>query len=406
MARGPSLYRSTNMFERRQLVVAGAVFLGFLAIGIPLAALPLQIHRNLGYSSFVVGCVISTQSVATLLTRPIAGRLCDKTGAERTARLGLLSCIFAAVLYAASAQQGAAAPVSSLTALLAGRVMLGLGESLLITGALAWGIGLSGPKRAGKVMAWTGIAMYGALAIGAPGGLRLFQAHGFLALAIAAMAFPLVSLLGSYGAPSAGTAARASVSLGDVLRVIWRPGVALALSTVAFGGLVAFLPLLYATRHWQGAGLAFTAFGLAYVLVRLLFGGLPDRAGGRHVAVVSLMIEAMGQILLWRADSPAMAALGAALTGCGCSLVLPALGLLALAGAGMRPRGTTLGIYVGFFDLSLASIGPAAGLIVSHDDYSPVFLLGALAATLALILAAVPARVSPSPLHFPNSCGS
>jgi MFS family permease len=400
MAGGPGL--NTDVFDGRLLVVVGAVFLGFLAIGTPLAALPLQIHQRLGYSSFAVGCAISAQSAATLLTRPIAGRLCDKTGARRTARLGLLSCILATVLYAASAQE-AATPVSSLTLLLAGRLMLGLGESLLITGVLAWGIGLSGPTRAGKVMAWTGIAIYGALAIGAPGGLRLFKAHGFLAVAIAAMAFPLVGLLGSYGAPSTGTAASASVSLGDVVRAIWRPGIALALSTVAFGGLAAFLPLLYATRHWQGAELAFTAFGLAYVLVRLLFGGLPDRVGGRHVAVVSLLIEAVGQTLLWRADSSVMAALGAALTGCGCSLVLPALGILALAGAGTRPRGTTLGIYVGFFDLSLASIGPAVGLIVSHDDYSPVFLIGALAATLALILAAVPARVLPSPVHLPNS---
>ena len=43
-----------------------------------------------------------------------------------------------------------------------------MGESLVITAALAWGVSLAGRERSGVVMAWVGIAMYGALALGAP----------------------------------------------------------------------------------------------------------------------------------------------------------------------------------------------------------------------------------------------
>ncbi|MBV8924328.1 MAG: MFS transporter, partial [Bradyrhizobium sp.] len=167
----------------------------------------------------------------------------------------------------------------------------------------------------------------------------------------------------------------------------------LALSTVAFGALIAFLPLLYAERHWTGTAGALAAFGAAYVLMRLAFGGLPDRVGGRPIAIVSLVIETVGQALLWRSATPEIATIGAALTGCGFSLVFPALGTLAIRKAASLPRGAAMGAYVAFFDLALALTGPVAGLAAEHDGYSTVFLLGAVGAAASVLLTLVSPQV-------------
>jgi len=51
------------------------IFLGYFAVGLPLATIPLYLHGTLGFDDLTVGIAVAAQSVATLLTRQFAGGL-------------------------------------------------------------------------------------------------------------------------------------------------------------------------------------------------------------------------------------------------------------------------------------------------------------------------------------------
>ncbi len=87
-------------------------------------------------------------------------------------------------------------------------------------------------------------------------------------------------------------------------------------------------------------------------------------------------------ILLWQAVSPWMAMAGAAISGLGFSLVFPAIGVEAVKRVPEFNRGTALGVYTAFSDVSFFLVGPIAGAIIGFFGYSSVFLF-ALISVLA-----------------------
>ena len=362
-----------------------AVFLVYLTVGAPLPVIPLFVNDRLGFDPIIVGIVIGAQAAATLLARPLAGGVSDKRGTRAAVMIGALISVLAGVFYFVGTLLESS-PVASLVAIIAGRMALGLGDSLFLTGAMAWGVQLGGPKNAGKGLMSVGIALYAAMAIGAPLGIAIFNSGGFAMLALMVAATPLIACVIAQRLPAQPVVPGIRIPLREVFGLIWRPGAGVALSGVGFAVIAAFITLYYQSHGWNGAAYGLTAFGVAFIVARLFFGGYPDRFGGARVALACLAIEVVGQLLLWFAPSPAIALLGAALTGFGYSLAFPALCLEAVRRVPPQSRGSAIGAYVVCLDFSLASAGPVAGLMVAPLGYSAIYLMGAGCAALAAML--------------------
>jgi MFS family permease len=376
-----------NVFLK-MLPITLAVFVGFLTIGLPLPVLPLHLHYTLGMSPVVVGIAVGAQFAAALLSRAWAGGLADARGPKRAMVMGLAIAAMSGTAYLASLAF-TATPATSLGVLLIGRVLLGCGESLIITGALSWGISLVGPQNAGKVMAWVGIAMYAAYSAGAPLGTLIYGSHGFAGIAIGTILIPLLALAVVAPARPVAVSSARRLPFYKVLGTVWVPGLGLLLCSVGLGVITTFVALLFAAKNWGSASLAFTAFGIAFIGARLLFAHLPDKIGGARVALVCVLIEAAGQLLIWQADHVLMAYAGAALTGFGFSLAFPGFGVEAVRRSPPQSRGAAMGAFVAFLDISLGITGPAAGAIASAGSVSTVYLAGAAAVALAAVVAVV-----------------
>jgi MFS family permease len=367
--------------------IIAALFCGYLCVGLPLPVIPLFIHDHLGFSNLIVGLVIGIQFLATVLTRGYAGRLTDHHGGKRSALQGAAFCALAGLFYLAAAMPGLS-PAISLAIIVIGRLTAGFGESQFVTGCVSWSIASVGPQRAGLSMSWTGIAMFAALAIGAPIGMALYQAYGLQAAMVACVVAPLVAAAIALRATSYTSPFGRRLPFYRVIGQIWREGLGLMLQGVGLSGLTAFASLFFAARGWGHAGLVMSAFGIGFIFVRVVFGHLPDKISGYRVALWSLLIEAIGQALIWGAPHEVVALGGALVTGLGCALVFPALGVEALKRVLPANRGSAMGAFVAFLDIAYGVAGPAAGLVAGLFGYAAVYLLGAASAILGAALVA------------------
>jgi MFS family permease len=380
----PSVSAPTHLSRPAPGIIA-ALFCGYLCVGLPLPVIPLFIHEQLGFSNVVVGLVIGIQFLATVLTRGYAGRLTDQHGGKRSALQGAGVCALAGLLYLVAAQRELP-PAISLAVIIVGRLAAGFGESQFITGCLTWSIASVGPQRAGMSMSWTGIAMFAALAIGAPIGMALYQAYGLPAAMSACILAPLVAAAIAFRTALYTSPSGRRLPFYRVIGRIWREGLSLMLQGVGLSGLTAFASLYFAAHGWGHAGLVMTAFGIGFIAVRAVLGSLPDKIGGYRVALWSLIIEAIGQALIWDSPNEVVALGGALVTGLGCALVFPALGVEALKRVLPANRGSAMGAFVAFLDIAYGFAGPAAGLIAGLFGYAAVYALGATSAVLGAAL--------------------
>jgi MFS family permease len=382
------------------LPIMGVVFVAFLVIGAAMPVLPLHVHNGLGFGTFAVGLVAGSQFAASLITRPWAGHYSDSRGAKRAVVVGLLTAILSGLLYLLSLCLSGA-PLASIALLLLGRAVLGGAESFIITAAVSWGLALADPRSTGKIIAWVGSAMFFAFAIGAPAGSALYAGYGFGGLAFATVLAPLAALLLVVPLPAAAPVPRARYSFTKVLGAVWIPGFGSALGSVGFGAVTTFVALLFANRGWANGWLAYTAYAGAFIFARLFFSQLPDRIGGAKVALICVLIETIGQALLWLAILPELALLGAALTGFGFSLVYPGFGVEAVRRVPAQSRGLAMGAYTAFLDLAQGLASPTLGLVARGAGLNAVFLLSAMtvlcAALVASWLMAYPAAVEAEP---------
>jgi predicted MFS family arabinose efflux permease len=297
-----------------------------------------------------------------------------------------------AVLMVAAALH--AFPLLSFAFLILSRLVLGVGESLGSTGSTLWGISSAGQASTAKIISFNGISTYGAMALGAPLGVALDSLCGNPQWGLASIGL-LTLLIGAFSLALAYRKSPVPVTPGEhlsfrhVLGRVAPHGMGLALGGVGYSVLATFVTLFYLSRHWTGAALCLTAFGLAFIAARLLFIQTINRFGGFPVAMACLAVESMGLLLLWISSSPWMAFSGAAITGFGFSLVFPAFGVEAVKRVAINNRGAALGVFTAFADISFFLTGPLAGVAIGVWGYSSAFAFGLVCVLGALGIAIV-----------------
>lgn len=363
-----------------------AVFAGFLVTGLALPVLPLHVNDDLGFGPVVIGIVAGAQFAAAVASRILAGTIVDRRGGKTAVLIGIAAAVLSGLLYLLS-QMAMGTALVSLVVLILGRAVLGGAESLIITGGIGWGLSLVDERQAGKVISWVGTAMFVALAIGGPLGSVLYAHFGFAAIGVATMvlpmlaAFPLIKMAGNKPASTARPG-----GWKDVAGFVLLPGFGVAFSSMGYGAVFSFSSLYLSSNRWQPVWLAFSAFSLALIVVRLVASDWSDRYGGSRVAFWSVLVQALGLVVMAIAPNVATVTAGAAISGAGYALVFPALGAEAVRDAPASSRGLAMGLYTVFVDVAMAVGGPLMGWIAGMSDLATAYLASAAIVTCSAVI--------------------
>lgn len=371
---------------RRLIGKTVALFLSYFAVAMTLPVMSVHVIQSLHFGNALGGLAVGITFLSTILTRSYAGNLSDQQGGKLSMQRGLMLYSLANLICLISSWSVLSDSVGY-AILIAGRLVLGLGESLTLVGMISWSIGLMGHAHSGRVIALMGMGMYGAFAAGGPIGLLVFQHWGFGVLMMVCIALPLIGLLLVRNFPVILPNAGKRESFWKILGRIGQQGAVVGLQGVGFAGLGAFFSLYFLSKNWPHGELGLTGFGIGFIAMRILCGHLPDKIGGTRVAIASLSVEAIGQCLIWVSPSYGGALLGAFLTGIGCSMVFPSMGVEVVKRIAPHLRGTALAGFAAFQDLAYGITGPIVGVFVDYYDYSVVFLIGGCAAFLGLCIA-------------------
>lgn len=367
------------------------VFVGLFATGMALPVLPRHVHDTLGQGTVMVGLVMGCQYAASLFARARAGSLADARGPRLGALTGFIASLGVALLYLASVPF-TETPSTAMALVIAGRLLTGVAESFIVTSTMAWALVRLGPAHAGKVIGWIGMAVFAALGASAPMGTAVHALFGFGGLAVAIMVVALAGWVGTRWIEGVPASHGQRMPFLQVLGAVKLPGVGLMLCSLGFAMITAFAVLLFAQRGWSGGALALTSMGVGFIAGRLLFGHLPDQAGGARVALACVIAEAIGLAAIWLAPHPALAWAGAALTGGAYGLAFQGFGVEAVRRAPAPSRGAAMGAYIIFQDMAMGLAPLLGGALAAGAGLDAVYVAAALGAIASAVVAAVMLR--------------
>jgi MFS family permease len=357
--------------------VFAVTFCGLLAVGAVLPVLPRYVHGPLDGGNIAVGIVVGSYAVTGLLLRPLAGRLSDRRGRRPTVLAGSILVALAGLLYL---------PPLGIPGLILARLLLGAGEGAVFTAGSAWIVDLAPAERRGRLIGLYGLAVWAGLSIGPLIGELLMSVSGYTLVWIFAAAMPLLGALIATRLPDPFHPLAHAEPHPLIAREAILPGTALALVSVGYATIAAFVVLHLDSRGVGHGAAVFGAFATMVVLTRLIGGNLPDRAGPGRVATAAALIEAVGLVTIGFATSLPVALAGALAMGAAFSLLYPSLSLIVVSRVPDTRRGAALGTFTAFFDAGVGLGAPLAGLAAALSGYEGAFLLAAAAALAALAI--------------------
>jgi MFS family permease len=361
------------------VLVVVAEFALCLSIGMLLAVVPVYADEGLGVGSFGVALAVAAVSPMLLVTQPIVGRVGDRSGRRILIVVGGLIAALSVAGYALT---------DSLAALVAVRLLTGVGEAMLLVGAATMVTDLAPEHRRGEALSLYSLGLWGGLALGPLLGELVLGDDRFDAVWLLAAGCCLAASALGLVLPETGE--RVSREEQNWSRLIHpaaiSPGLVLALMVVGFAGLGTFGALYARELGLDGGGAVFLLYAAIIVAMRIVGRQIPDRLGAKRTSGFALLVLSAGLLVIGLWNVPTGLFVGTAVVAVGHALGFPSLMTLAVNAAPAHERSSVVGTFTAFTELGFLVGSLSLGAVASAAGYDGVFVVCALGPLLGALL--------------------
>ncbi|CAM4277870.1 MFS transporter [Paenibacillus tarimensis] len=375
---------ATKLWTRSFTLICWSSFFLFMTFYMLATALPLFVENSLHGSRQQIGLAMTVFVAATVICRPIAGRLANRIGNRPILLTGLILFVATSLLYYA---------IPSLHMLLILRFVHGIGFGLAATASSTAAALLVPNSRKGEGIGYFSLFMSLAMVLGPFVGLTASE-HSFTLFFALCGLFALLALLSGILAklPALDRAKRKEAgSDTSWARSVFEPkAVPIALTALvlafAYSGITTFLSV-YADElglH-KAASWFFVCFALMIVIPRPFTGRVFDRFGASVLIYPGLVCFTTGMVLLSQAHSSFTLLLSGGILGLGYGVLFPSYQTLAIQAA---PASTGIAISTFFvlFDSGYGAGSYFLGLLASYVHYNNMYLCSAFLVGVSTIL--------------------
>ncbi len=353
-----------------------ACFLGYTAIGMTIQVIPTYAREHMAANAIEAGLAVTIGSLASMVIRPVAGRLADQRGGRPVVMMGSILGSIGGLAHLVA---------TNIPTLVVARVILGLGEGALYTAAIGWVLSNADPARRGKIAGHFGLSMWTGLAGGPILGAAILALRGYTAVWVVACVLPVVAWLLLLRSPRTPAPPPSQDGRRAIFpRAAWAPGASMAFASFGYGVIAAFLVPRFLALHLPGQEFALAVFGITFMLARFLGSPVVDRLGAPTVLILAVIVEAVGLFGLFAVTDVWSAFICTGLAGAGASMLYPCLASLVTETASSHERTAALGLMTSAWDLGLALGGPVGGVVAGATS-APPFAIAAVAALVAIV---------------------
>ena len=363
-----------RLWTRDFISIAITNFLVFTTFFYLLVTLPIYALQELHGAKSEAGLITTIFLVASILTRPFAGKWIEKAGKYIVFISSLIVLFAASILYFIP---------QSLIGLLILRFFHGIGFGMATTATGAIVADLIPESRKGEGMGYYGLTLNLAMAIGPFLGLTVMQQTGtnviFIINALCAL-FALVAglfvkLPKKAFMPERVIERKTSMKIGDYLETSAIPvSLVSAFFGLIYSGIISFVSI-YAKEQKlvEAAGYFFVVYAVVLLISRPFTGKWFDLFGANIIIYPAILCFAVGTFLLSVSTTSLLFLASAALIGVGWGTVFPSFQTIAIQVAPPKKRALATATFLSIYDFGFGIGSFIFGIAATKIDYGSLY---------------------------------